>query len=178
VPYDRDVYLISAKPDGRQSELALRDLAMIGLDRVAGSFGLDALGAWTHAGRPLASFGRISVRELSDRLRAGTAAAVDVRSRAEWEEGHIPGAVNIPAGEIADRMDELPQGRPLVVHCQSGTGSAIAASLLNARGITEVLDLPGGFAEWEREGLPVARDSNSLADLVIAPLDRAARRSG
>ena len=35
VPYDRDIYLISAKPDGRQSELALRDLAMIGLDRVA-----------------------------------------------------------------------------------------------------------------------------------------------
>ena len=177
VPYDRDVYLISAKPDGRQSELALRDLAMIGLDRVAGSFGLDALGAWTHAGRPLASFGRISARELSHRLKAG-AAAVDVRSRAEWEAGHIPGVANIPAGEIADRMDELPGGRPLVVHCQGGTRSAIAASLLNARGLTEVLDLPGGFPEWEREGLPVARDSESLADLVIAPLNRAARRSG
>jgi rhodanese-related sulfurtransferase len=75
-------------------------------------------------------------------------------------------------------MDELPQGRPLVVHCQGGTRSAIAASLLNARGVTEVLDFTGGFAEWEREGLPVSRDSDSLADLVIAPLDRAARRSG
>jgi hydroxyacylglutathione hydrolase len=177
VPYDRDIYLISAKPDGRQSELALRDLAMIGLDRVAGSFGLDALGAWTHAGRPLASFGRISARELSNRLQAG-AAVVDVRSRAEWEAGHIPGVVNIFAGEIADRMDELPEGRPLVVHCQGGTRSAIAASLLNARGITDVLDLPGGFGEWEGEGLPVTRDADSLADLVIAPLDRAARRSG
>jgi hydroxyacylglutathione hydrolase len=177
VPYDRDVYLISAKPDGRQSELALRDLAMIGLDRVAGSFGLDALGAWTQAGRPLASFGRISAQELSSRLRAG-AAVVDVRSRAEWDAGHIPGVVNIFAGEIADRMDELPQGRPLVVHCQGGTRSAIAAGLLDARGVTQVLDLPGGFAEWEREGFPVERDAGSLADLVIAPLDRAARRSG
>jgi hydroxyacylglutathione hydrolase len=177
VPYDRDVYLISAKPDGRQSELALRDLAMIGLDRVAGSFGLDALGAWTHAGRPLASFGRISARELSSRLQTG-AAVVDVRSRAEWEAGHIPGVVNIPASEIADRMDELPQGRPLVVHCQGGTRSAIAAGLLDARRVAEVLDLPGGFAEWEREGLPVERDAGSLADLVIAPLDRAVRRSG
>jgi hydroxyacylglutathione hydrolase len=177
VPYDRDIYLISAKPDGRQSELALRDLAIIGLDRVAGSFGLDALGAWTHAGRSLASFGRISARELSSRLQTG-AAVVDVRSRAEWEAGHIPGVVNIFAGEIADRMDELPKGRPLVVHCQGGTRSAIAASLLNARGITDVLDLPGGFAEWEREGLPVTRDADSLADLVIAPLDRAVRRSG
>jgi hydroxyacylglutathione hydrolase len=177
VPYDRDVYLISAKPDGRQSELALRDLAMIGLDRVAGSFGLDALGAWKEAGRSLASFGRISARELAARLEAG-AAAVDVRSRAEWEAGHIPGAVHIFAGEIADRLDELPRRRPLVVHCQGGTRSAIAASLLHARGVTEVVDQPGGFAEWEREGLPVERNDDSLADLVIAPLDRAARRSG
>jgi hydroxyacylglutathione hydrolase len=178
VPYDRDVYLISAKPDGRQSELALRDLAMIGLDRVAGSFGLDALGAWTGAGRPLASYGRISARDLSDRLTAGTATVVDVRSRDEWEAGHIPGVVNIPAGEIVDRMGELPLGRPLVVHCQGGTRSAIAASLLNAGGVAEVLDLPGGFAEWEGAALPVERDNASLADLVVAPLDRAAQRSG
>ena len=166
VPYTRDVYLVSAKPDGRQSELALRDLAMIGLDRVAGSFGLDALGAWTHAGRSLASFGRISARELSSRLEAG-AAVVDVRSRAEWEAGHIPGVINIPASEIVDRMDELPQGRPVVVHCEGGTRSAIAASLLDARGVGEVLDVPGGFREWEKEGLPATRESGSLADLVF-----------
>ena len=71
LPYDRDVYLVSAKPDGRQSELALRDLAMIGLDRIAGSFGLDALGAWTRAGRSLRSFGRISIQELAQRLDGG-----------------------------------------------------------------------------------------------------------
>jgi hydroxyacylglutathione hydrolase len=103
---------------------------------------------------------------------------VDVRSRAEWEAGHIPGVVNIPAGEIADRMEALPQGRPLVMHCQGGTRSAIATSLLDARGITGVLDMPGGFPEWEGAGLPVERGSGSLADLVIAPLDRAAQRSG
>jgi hydroxyacylglutathione hydrolase len=178
VPYDRDVYLISAKPDGRQSELALRDLAMIGLDRVVGSFGLDALGAWTGSGRTLRSYGRISVRELSERLEAGSAVAVDVRSRDEWEAGHIPGVPNIFAGEISERIPELPAGRPLVLHCQGGTRSAIAASLLDARGVGEILDAPGGFAEWEREGLPVTRDSGSLADLVTAPLDRAAQRTG
>jgi hydroxyacylglutathione hydrolase len=178
VPYDRDIYLISAKPDGRQSELALRDLAMIGLDRVVGSFGLDALGAWTGSGRTLRSYGRISVRELSERLEAGSAVAVDVRSRDEWEAGHIPGVPNIFAGEISERIPELPAGRPLVLHCQGGTRSAIAASLLDARGVGEILDAPGGFAEWEREGLPVTRDSGSLADLVTAPLDRAAQRTG
>ncbi|CAN5782344.1 MBL fold hydrolase [soil metagenome] len=178
LPYDRDFHLISAKPDGRHSELALRDLAMIGLDRVAGSFGLDALGAWTGAGRALATFGRISAPELAERLVAGAATVVDVRSRLEWEAGHIPGVVNIPADEIASRIDELPSGRPLVVHCQGGTRSAIAASMLDAHGIGDVLDLPGGLTEWESAGLPVARESGSLAELVTAPLDRAARRSG
>jgi hydroxyacylglutathione hydrolase len=177
VPYDCDVYLISAKPDGRQSELALRDLAMIGLDRVVGSFGLDALGAWTQSGRSLRSFGRISVQELSRHLVAGTAVAVDVRSRDEWEAGHIPGVPNIFAGEMTDRIAELPRGRPLVLHCQGGTRSAIAASLLDARGIGEILDAPGGFAEWERGGLPVTREPGSLTELV--PPDLGARaRSG
>jgi hydroxyacylglutathione hydrolase len=179
LPYDRDVYLVSAKPDGRQSELALRDLAMIGLDRVAGSFGLDALGAWTRGGRTLAKIARISAPDLAARLEAGDAAVVDVRSRAEWEAGHVPGVTHIPAGEIADRMDELPRGRPIAVHCQGGTRSAIAASLLDARGVTGVLDMPGGFSEWESAGLPVEREpSASTADLVMAPLERAARRSG
>jgi hydroxyacylglutathione hydrolase len=151
---------------------------MIGLDRVAGSFGLDALGAWTRAGRALASFGRISARDLAGLLDAGAATAVDVRSRAEWETGHIPGVVNIPAGEIADRIGELPTGRALVVHCQGGTRSAIAASLLDARGLSEVLDMPGGFPEWENAGLAVASGNGSLSDLVIAPQHRAAQRSG
>ena len=173
VPYDRDVYLLSAKADGRQAEGAMRDLAMIGLDSVAGSFGADALGAWTRAGRGLATLERITAPDLVGRMAAG-AAVVDVRSRAEWEAGHIPGAPNIPAGEIAERLRDLPAARPLVVHCQGGTRSAIAASILDAHGLTGVVDLPGGFAEWEGEGLPVVREAGDLADLVLAPPHRTA----
>ena len=178
LPYDRDVHLLSARADGKQAEGALRDLAMIGLDRVAGCFGAEALGAWTHAGRALASYPRISVAEVAGRLERGRIAVVDVRSRAEWEAGHIPGAPNIPASEIEDRVDELPTDRPVVVHCQGGTRSAISASLLDARGLAQVHDMPGGFAEWEAAGLPVEREPGSLAELTLAPLERAAQRSG
>jgi hydroxyacylglutathione hydrolase len=178
VPYDRDVHLLSARGDGRQAEGAMRDLAMIGLDRVAGSFGAEALGAWTHAGRALASYPRISAAELHQRVERGEVAVVDVRSRAEWEAGHIPGVPNIFAGEIGERIGELPRGRPLVVHCQGGTRSAIAASLLDVHGIPQVQDMPGGFAEWEAAGLPVERESGSLAELTLAPLERATQRSG
>ena len=172
VPYDRDVHLLSAKADGRQAEGALRDLAMIGLDRIAGSFGAEALGAWTGAGRTLTTITRITARELAERLEKKTAAAVDVRSRAEWEAGHIPGVPNIPAGEIADRIGELPAMRPLVVHCQGGTRSTIAASLLDARGMTDIVDLPGGYTEWEGAGLPTVRGDGNLADLVLGPSAR------
>ena len=178
LPYDRDLHLLSAKADGRQAELALRDLAMIGLDRVAGCFGVEALGAWTRSGRALATIGRITASDLAARLDSGTAAVVDVRSRAEWESGHIPGALNIPAGEVADRLAELPQGGPVVVHCQGGTRSAIAAGLLDARGITGVVDLPGGLPEWEGAGLPVDRGAADLSEFVLGALDRAAQRSG
>jgi len=95
-----------------------------------------------------------------------------VRSRAEWEAGHIPGVLNIPAGEIADRIGELPTMRPLVVHCQGGTRSTIAASLLDARGMTDIVDLPGGYTEWEGAGLPTVRGDGNLADLVLGPSAR------
>jgi hydroxyacylglutathione hydrolase len=178
VPYDRDFHLLSAKADGRQAELALRDLAMIGLDRVAGCFGAEALREWTRVGRALTTVGRITARDLAKRIDDGGVTVVDVRSRAEWEAGHIPGAPNIPAGEIAERVGELPKARPLVVHCQGGTRSAIAASLLDKAGVAGVLDLPGGFAEWEGAGLPIAHGGDMLSDVVMEPLNRAARRSG
>jgi hydroxyacylglutathione hydrolase len=177
VPYDRPFYLIGARADDGTMRLALRDLALIGLDRVAGSFGTDALqaGATARARR----IGRISAGALAERLKAGTAAVVDVRSRAEWEAAHIPGVPNIPASEIGDRLDELPRQRPLVVHCYGGTRSAIAASLLDARGLGEVLDMSGGFAEWEGAGLPVVRETpESIPDLVIGAMGRAAQRPG
>jgi hydroxyacylglutathione hydrolase len=172
IPYDRDIHLLSARADGRQAEGAMRDLAMIGLDRVAGSFGAEALGAWSGAGRALTTITRITARDLAERMEKGAAAVVDVRSRAEWEAGHIPGVPNIPAGEIADRVGDLPQARPLVVHCQGGTRSAVAASLLEAGGLTGIIDLPGGFTEWEGEGLPMIRADGNLADLVLGPSTR------
>jgi hydroxyacylglutathione hydrolase len=60
----------------------------------------------------------------------------------------------------------------VVVHCQGGTRSAVAAGLLDAHGLKDVMDFPGGFAEWEREGLPVESPSGTLADLVLAPPHR------
>ena len=156
-PYDRDVYLLTAG-GGRVAEAA-RDLALIGLDRIAGAFGPEALSAWTAAGCTLATIRPMDVGELARSIAAGSLTAIDVRGRSEWEAGHIPGVKNIPLGELSEHLAELRDGRPLAVHCQGGSRSAIAASLLQANGMGSVVNVTGGFTEWERAGLPTAKEA-------------------
>jgi hydroxyacylglutathione hydrolase len=160
LPYDRDVYLLvdhgpEAAPHA--ADAAVRDLAMIGLDRVAGAFDRDALDEWVATGHALATVAQRTPDEVADRIARGEIAVVDVRGHMEWEAGHLPGAPNIPVGYLAERLDELPTDRPLLLHCQGGARSAIAASLLQVRGMTNVVNLVGGYAAWQQAGLPTTR---------------------
>ena len=83
---------------------------------------------------------------------------LDVRGQAEWTAGHLPDVANIPLGYLTDRLTEIPRDKPLVLHCQAGARSAIAASLLRMHGFDNVLNLSGGFADWERKNLEVVRE--------------------
>jgi hydroxyacylglutathione hydrolase len=145
---------------------AVRDLAMIGLDAVAGWFDAGAVGEWAvygeRRGARLQTVAQTSVRELAEHVAGGAVArgqlaVVDVRGRAEWEAGHLPGVPNVPLGELAARVDELPHDRPIVVHCQGGGRSAIAASVLQSFGFGDVTNLVGGYGEWVTSGQPVER---------------------
>ena len=169
LPYDRDVYLLAGEDAEARAAEAARDLALIGLDRVAGVFGADALAGWTAADRSLARYGSVGAHDAAALAGRG-ATILDVRSQAEWEAGHVPGTRHLPLGALPGQLDRLPAGRPVVVLCQGGGRSAIAASLLAAHGVTEVLNLSGGFTEWSAAGLPVERgEHRSLADSVVGP---------
>lgn len=157
LPFDRDFYLIVDSQCTRCIDQAVRDLAIIGLDRVAGYFGSEVVDRWTKGGRELSTVPQITSSELAQRMAAGVVAVLDVRGQNEWETGHLPGVDNIPLGYLTDRLDELPRDRALVVHCQSGARSAIAASLLRAKGLTNVVNLSGGFADWQRAGFAAER---------------------
>ena len=150
VPYDREFYLLIDE-ESRLDEAVL-DLAMIGLDRLGGYFQADALEAWSAGGRVLASTPQMTAEELATALGEGRVNVLDVRSASEWQAGHVPGVPNIPLGYLAEHLAELPTGRPLVVYCQGGGRSAIAASLLQAQGIESVVNLMGGFGAWSRGG--------------------------
>ena len=161
VPFDRDFYLIVDAASPGLIDEAVRDLAMIGLDRVAGYFAADVIEAWTNSGGELTTVPQISAVELAERLTRGEVTVIDVRGRSEWEAGHLPGVPNIPVGYLTDHLRGIPTSRPVVVQCRSGARSAIAASVLQANGRTNVVNLTGGFDEWQRHKLPVERQHSS-----------------
>ena len=156
VPYDRDVILVA---DGDAAASAVRDLAMIGLDRVVGVAPGRVVGEWAAAedGRALETGELVSVAETAAALAAGATTVLDVRGQAEWDAGHLPGALHIPLGTLAARVAELPAARPVIVHCQSGSRSAIAASLLAALGRRDVQEFAAGFQGWVRDHRTVER---------------------
>jgi hydroxyacylglutathione hydrolase len=154
IPYDRDVYLLFDATDEDAVEAATRDLAMIGLDRVAGYFTDDTLRAYADAGNELHTLDEITPDELRARYDAGDVTLIDVRGAGEWQSQHIPGVKNIPLGYLVERLNEVPRHQPVVVHCETGSRSAIAASLLAANGYDDVRNFAGGFAEWSRAGHP------------------------
>ena len=157
VPYNRDFYLIVNDSCVHCIDEAVRDLATVGLDRLAGYLGSEVIDAWAAAGRELETIPQITAAQLAERLPTGDVAVLDVRGRSEWEAGHLPNVENIPVGYLTERLAEVPRDRPVVVHCQSGARSSIAASVLWANGLTNVVNLTGGFAEWQAAHNPVER---------------------
>ena len=149
ISYDRDFVLIVDQHVHAQS--VARDLALIGLDRLHGYFGNDVF----DGRRELQQTEAIRTAELSRLIEAGAAVGVDVRGTNEWDAGHIPGSIHIPLGHLAERADELPRDKPIAVFCQGGSRAAIAASVLQARGFTNVRNVHGGYAEFARN-LPVS----------------------
>lgn len=82
---------------------------------------------------------------------------LDVRSAEEYAEGHVPGAVNIPHDELADRIAEVDadKGDPVVVYCERGMRAGWAASTLLDAGYSEILHLEGDMTGWRDDGRPV-----------------------
>jgi phage shock protein E len=86
--------------------------------------------------------------EEARRLVAAGARLLDVRTSREFAAGHLPGAVNIPLGDLERRMHSLgPQDHPIVAYCQSGQRSGLAKRLLTANGFTAVHNL-GAMSSW------------------------------
>lgn len=135
---ERSLVLLAANEAEAQG---LRErLWRVGIDNVAGYVtGFGDLP--THTALPLEPAAFDAVKDKF---------VLDVRTQAEYLEGHIPGATLVPAGRLPLHLGELPRDRPIVVHCQSGARSPGAASLLRAHGFENVTELAGGYPNWQR----------------------------
>jgi hydroxyacylglutathione hydrolase len=142
----RPIVLI-AEP-GRELEAATR-LGRIAFDSVAGYLagGMQTLGDRAEL---VDRIERITAGSLAERLAApDPPLLIDVRAPGEWQERRIEPAVNVPLSRLLERMSTLEREQPIVVHCATGYRSAIAASLLQRGGYTDVTDLVGGLAAWD-----------------------------
>lgn len=133
---------------GEEQVAALR-LARVGSDNVVGHLTVDRGGEFpTELVDLVQTARRTSVRELGELLADDKVSLIDVRNPGERELGAIPGSHHIPLAQLRVRLDEVPTGRPIVVHCAGGWRSSVAASLLRANGFDEVSDLTGGYQAW------------------------------
>lgn len=91
----------------------------------------------------------ITPDELARRIKNGSAPfMLDVREQEEMADGVIAGSVNIPMGEVEQRLRELPTDSDIVVICHLGQRSAYIANRLNALGFNRAFNLEGGVDAW------------------------------
>jgi glyoxylase-like metal-dependent hydrolase (beta-lactamase superfamily II)/rhodanese-related sulfurtransferase len=146
VPSEVDIVLLTET--GHELEGKNR-LARIGFDRVIGYVNQPDKVMFEHQGDvQIAS--RLTASAFGERAKEiSNLQIVDVRNPGEATAGMIPGAVNIPVGQLPSRVAELDPSRPTVVYCAGGYRSSVAASLLRERGFVDVSDILGGYAAWD-----------------------------
>ena len=94
----------------------------------------------------------ISLETFVERQQDGV--TVDVRERMEYADGHVPGAVLIPMGQLASRLGELDRSKPVHVICATGNRSKAIADLMVAAGF-DAVSVAGGTRGWAESGHPV-----------------------
>ncbi len=112
---------------------------------------------WPLFARP--SGNSVSPGEATQLINREDAHIVDVREAGEFAGGHLPDAVNIPAGQLAERMGELDKfkGKPLIVCCASGMRSNKACGELKKQGFDRLYNLAGGVDAWVGAGYPIKK---------------------
>lgn len=147
---------------------AVRDLIRVGLDRLIGWIDPQQIEEYRAAGGTLVTTDEHTTDQARALIETGNPFVLDVRRGAEFRQGHIRGAVNIPHTRLRSRMEDLPRNRRILVNCRSGGRSSRACSLLQRHGFS-CSNLAGGYLAWEQNKFgvepeqPFARATTSTA---------------
>ena len=151
---DRKHPIVIIAESGRENESAIR-LGRIGFDHVAGYL-KDGLRSLELRPELTATTDRLNAQFAAELLSSSQPPlAIDVRTPREREQKYIAGSLDIPLNHLTENLEKLPKDRPLLVYCQGGYRSSIAASLLQGRGFRRISEIAGGIAAWEAANLPV-----------------------
>lgn len=148
--------VLIAESHDQLAEARMR-LARVGMENIAGYL-REGIRGWKDAGFELARTEEMDVEELSRRLVSSDMQVLDVRRGAEWEAGHIEGAIWWPLDNFKISPPEIDGDRPVAVHCKSGYRSMIACGLLQRAGFHNVINVRGGFDAWREAKLPVVSE--------------------
>ena len=155
--YDRDIVLVN--DDFAQVGAAVRYLYRIGYEKVTG-FLAGGILAWEVSGHAYETIPDLFAGDLTERLKNAPASftLLDVRSRDEFEEGHLPGAVHAYLGFLPAELKKLPAKLPAVTFCGSGRRAIIAASVLRNNGFKSVENCFGSMMACAALGATVVRN--------------------
>mgnify|MGYP001098661046 CR=1 FL=1 len=103
--------------------------------------------------------GSVDPGGATDLINHKNALVIDVRPAADFAQGHVINAINIPFNGFKDQIGTLQKhkGRPIVVSCRSGSQSSAACQQLRKQGFQDVYNLSGGLMAWQNAGLPLTR---------------------
>jgi hydroxyacylglutathione hydrolase len=143
LPYDKRIGIVT--DSYYDVEIAKGYLYRLGYDKVDAFFE-EGLHEWEITGKFYETIPAIYAGEVQRRIAEQEEyTLLDVRSDEEYRDGHLPGSYHIPLFELSDRIDEVPEARPVTTFCGSGRRAIIAASLLKRNGFKEVEDCLGSI---------------------------------
>ena len=94
----------------------------------------------------------VSVQQGKEMIDRGEVFILDVRTREEYDAGHIRGSALIPVQELDKRLNEIPRDKKILVYCRTGHRSVTASEILVNNGFKEVYNMKGGIAAWTGAG--------------------------
>lgn len=101
----------------------------------------------------------VSAQELVQLVNNEGGIVIDVRDKAEFDQGHIVDAINVPHADLEARLGELEKhkDKPIVIACKMGQNSGTAGTMMRKAGFENVSRLRGGITEWRGQSLPVVK---------------------
>ena len=145
--------LVFVTDEGKEQESILR-AARVGYENVKG-FLKGGMNAWTAAGNPVDKVHSITPQEFADRIKEGKDPILDVRKPSEYDSSHVKDAELIELAALSKNLDKLDKQKTYLIYCASGNRSVTAASMMQAKGFSSVVNVYGGINQIKNTSAPI-----------------------